>query len=108
MSAHHEPALYQSLLSGLEPLGEPEAPWKDWPSQPMSPFAAGMGAVVVVLSPGSGSHAATSPTPRARAATSASWRIVRVRWTGWDRVFGARCMVAPGVVGGGWTGCWRA
>ena len=35
--AHHLPSLYQSLLSGFEPLGDSVAPANDGPSHPMSP-----------------------------------------------------------------------
>ena len=63
MSAHQAPSLYQSLLSGLDPLGEPDEPSNDWPSHPMSPFGAGIGAVVAGGSVGgTGSQALTIRT----------------------------------------------
>ena len=73
MSAHQAPSLYQSLLSGLDPLGEPEEPSKDWPSHPMSPFGAGTGAVVAGGSVGgTGSQAVMIKIPANSAASTAA------------------------------------
>src|SRR5512147_400594 len=40
---HQIPSLYQSLLSGLDPVGAVPAPVYDSPSKPMSPVAAAVG-----------------------------------------------------------------
>src|SRR5690349_14545230 len=40
IDAHHEPPAYQSLLSGLDPVGDPPSGLKDWSWKPVSATAA--------------------------------------------------------------------